>query len=352
MNKISFKQFVTEGSGSFTRRPLTPIETAHRIATSCKGWLELVKNTEEIPIWRGDDNHTSSALSMGDSNLFTRKAANTTNWYLMWIDNSPAWENYPKRGKAYICTSSVDNAGGYGTLHMVIPTDTAKIGIVPEADMWVAFKRSIKPFVEDSDASIEDLQLAVGGCANLVKVRIENNHKDIGELRRDLKAIKITALEKVIEEIRSKSNAIKPGLFDAAFSGSYHAGTNAAREAGREFYDLCKTYVDSPIGPEVSYSFVRGWVDKAIKMIAGMDKYGFNSMDQVYDAVLLPRGFKYLTGSELPSMSMDKIDDKEIWIQGSCLFVNVEDSNPEFRALSLLLKEQLGIDLTRLLNGY
>ena len=70
-----------------------------------------------------------------------RRSANTSNYTTLIIDNDPAWMEYPKRSKSYICTTSQNTADAYGSIYKVYPYNGANIGICGSTDLWFSFKK-------------------------------------------------------------------------------------------------------------------------------------------------------------------------------------------------------------------
>lgn len=69
-----------------------------------------------------------------------RSAMNIGNYYTIWIDNNPKWQDYPKRSKSLICSTSLKTAKSYGDPIVVVPLINTKIGICPTVDIWKSFK--------------------------------------------------------------------------------------------------------------------------------------------------------------------------------------------------------------------
>jgi len=101
------------------------------------------------PIYRGipieDDGNTLYLLSPNPK--IHRSSANTTNYYTLIINNAPAWKQFPKR--EVICTTDIDTAHGYGQPFIVYPTNGAKIGVVPGADIWSQEFDSYNYYLDD-----------------------------------------------------------------------------------------------------------------------------------------------------------------------------------------------------------
>lgn len=70
--------------------------------------------------------------------------SNTT--YLNLIDGSEEWNDYPKRRKSIICSTSPTIARSFGEVFVVIPFDNAKFGICPSYDFQQCFDAFYKIF--------------------------------------------------------------------------------------------------------------------------------------------------------------------------------------------------------------
>lgn len=124
---ITFKQYLTESR-------VKTVDVDDAIA-----WME--KNAKGY-LSRGNFLYRGIAggykgVSMGDASVGTpRKSKNTSNNYTLWMDNHPSFHGKPRRGNAFITTTNPQQAGGYGPIQLVIPADTAKVGIIGDNDMW------------------------------------------------------------------------------------------------------------------------------------------------------------------------------------------------------------------------
>jgi hypothetical protein len=134
---ISFKQFI---NGDITR-DVSPEEFVKWCETNASAYLNGAKDKH---IYRGMPGETKVGIS--DTNGLNRKSANSLNYYTIWIDNNPAWKEYPKRSKSFICSTNLTTASSYGNdnTFLIIPADNAKIGICPEYDLWMSFKYLFK----------------------------------------------------------------------------------------------------------------------------------------------------------------------------------------------------------------
>ena len=72
-----------------------------------------------------------------------RVSANTSNMYNVLVSKYlPSWKDYPKRNKSFICSTSAERAKSYtedGDPCIIVPTDSARIGICSSYDFWYSF---------------------------------------------------------------------------------------------------------------------------------------------------------------------------------------------------------------------
>lgn len=100
--------------------------------------MQFLSKNAENPLCRGTWSEYETGAVMIDTSSGTRRSENTWNHYTLLLDNSPYYKGWPRRSKSIICTTDPKEASGYGTVMALIPLDGAKIGIVPESDMWHA----------------------------------------------------------------------------------------------------------------------------------------------------------------------------------------------------------------------
>lgn len=144
---ISFKEFIGEAAVAMEPK-YEALEVKHAIDLlnrKCKNSLWMLH--ENHPIYRGEkDNKARSIINnhgfaVVDTSATMRRSANTSNWYTKIFDNHPLRQHFPKRSRSFICTTDKKYADTYmyGTnanSFIIIPTDTAKIGLVNDDDMW------------------------------------------------------------------------------------------------------------------------------------------------------------------------------------------------------------------------
>ncbi|AUZ94865.1 hypothetical protein FDI40_gp053 [Agrobacterium phage Atu_ph07] len=126
-----------------------------------KKYHDVIKSYVETrgdnPIYRGMKD--TGAYVLGTGNEISRRSANTENYYTLIVDADPAWSNYPKRSKSFICSTSLNRSIGYGSLYVVIPLEHQSIGVCSEIDFWESFG---DPSPADINSALYDLSRETG----------------------------------------------------------------------------------------------------------------------------------------------------------------------------------------------
>src|SRR5882762_7031765 len=103
--------------------------------------IASVKNPHTT-IYRGLNGHEENILYVDPTN-YTRRSANTDNYYTLLMDNLPSWSKFPKRSKSLICTTDSDNADTYGqvkgSVYVVLPLGNPIIACCDGEDLWDSF---------------------------------------------------------------------------------------------------------------------------------------------------------------------------------------------------------------------
>lgn len=151
----SFKQFLSED----------PYALSGLIEKGFMDWCRVnaskyMDHAKDTPIFRGMKE--TKALGLIDTNGFNRVSkGGTPNYYTIWMDNDPKWSKFPKRSKSYICSSG-SYSRAYGSVHLIVPEDSANIGICPRGDIWNSFPAMRDVYVSD----IEDLVCHISDFLN------------------------------------------------------------------------------------------------------------------------------------------------------------------------------------------
>jgi len=136
---VKFKDYIKESG-------------AYAPAVDVKQYKEaILKQKDYKQIYRGMKD--TGNIIVADGNQLERKSANTENYYTLIIDNSPAWKEYPKRSKSFICTTEASVADAYASnilgkkaVYKVIPLENQNIAACTRSDFWFSFQRGMKKY--------------------------------------------------------------------------------------------------------------------------------------------------------------------------------------------------------------
>jgi len=119
------------------------------IRRRCGKYTKLFKNKKVPLIYRGIRSSNDDFLYIDPRKGLPRLSANTYNYVTLMMDNLPSWKKYPKRSRSIICSSNVESAKSYGmgTTYVVIPFDRVTIGVCPDKDIWLSFKKPLNTSV-------------------------------------------------------------------------------------------------------------------------------------------------------------------------------------------------------------
>ena len=98
--------------------------------------------------------------------LVTRQSANARyNYYTELLDSFKSWQDYPKRSKSLICSTSVKVASGYTYTatypYIVLPKNGAKLGVTPSHDLWWSFNWLKDIGINDLDDLNQELHVII-----------------------------------------------------------------------------------------------------------------------------------------------------------------------------------------------
>ena len=145
---ITFKDFLLESAVS--KQPeYTGLEVKDAVKllnAKCKNALWMLN--ENKPFYRGFRQADlkfkldKTGFAKVDTSATERQSQNTTNYYTVLLDNNPNMKDYPKRSRSFVGSTDGAMARSYsngsldGVAAIMIPTDTAGIGIVNKSDIW------------------------------------------------------------------------------------------------------------------------------------------------------------------------------------------------------------------------
>jgi hypothetical protein len=95
------------------------------------------------PLYRGDlslnNRIKDHQFGLVDPSKTARISNNTSNHYTLIFDNHPDRQDFPKRSRSLVCTTSIRKALFYSPerfINVVVPYDNVKIGVVNKDDIW------------------------------------------------------------------------------------------------------------------------------------------------------------------------------------------------------------------------
>jgi len=133
---MRFKTFLEAKAEGSPKQVFEPIkDLTNFLKENCSDSLWMIAKNK--PLFRGFRNKAEDAPpSFVDLTKTSRKSQNTSNWYTEIFDNHPEMQDFPKRSKSLVCTTSQNDATGYGEVFAMIPVNGSKIGLVGSSDMW------------------------------------------------------------------------------------------------------------------------------------------------------------------------------------------------------------------------
>ena len=162
---------------------------------------QSLKQWEKTPLYRGGDfENIKSGMGFGESIAETpRKSANTANFYTLWIDNSKLWDGMPKRSKSFIGATARYISSGYGDVALMIPFDSAKIGVCPDDDLWASFNL---PYGE----SLDGLNAFCVRAMDLVNGPDNSHPETYAELKKVFSKIEFEDIIEAAQEVISSKS--------------------------------------------------------------------------------------------------------------------------------------------------
>ena len=260
MIMITFKQFLNEDQ--FAHTEMEPDLFVKWCKTNASEYLPHIKKN---PIYRGMP--MSTKMGVFDTNSLNRKSANTVNYYTIWMDNNPDWKDFPKRSKSYICSNNDDTSSDFGHVHLIIPADGSKIGIVNGPDLWYGFDYIDRMIGNSMDGFMSDTQ-------ELLMIANEHEHLSEYNLAHKNYAALCSCLKRV--------------TFDVIID---------ANENSRH-------------------------VDEWGKYIQAFKTHGFRTLYDLYEKAMDPtkNDFSHIVSGNTTFTD----NDNEIWVQGKCAFLRFE----------------------------
>lgn len=175
---ITFKQFMEAAVKTSDKPKFDSIkwpEIGDALREHCSDAMWMFKSPTATAIFRGDSKSAieminRKAAAKVDPSKTARRSQNTSNYYTEILDNHPNMQEFPKRSRSFICSTSQQTAGNFSSARhpentlVLIPFNGTKIGVVGEIDLWIIsislFNTTTRNFEEMNnyfnELSIED----------------------------------------------------------------------------------------------------------------------------------------------------------------------------------------------------
>ena len=210
---MRFKTFLLEG----WRSTVLEHEEAFKILkTKCSEAMSL----DEPLVYRGMMiDGSKETFHLSKPSQFERTSANTSNEYTVLIDNSSAWNDYPKRSRSLICGNmkNLSYAEGFGRLGMILPFNGAKFGVCPAKDFWMGFKETFLKYGLDT---LDDFNYTLRDLFKKVDIELDRRNKDYDKLVAALEAGEDWLRDNDGMDVYSYSDSQIKNLFKTVMDGS------------------------------------------------------------------------------------------------------------------------------------
>lgn len=150
------------------------------------------------PIYRGmATSRMADGIPSNDGILDTTKlkrdSANSNGFYNWWIDST--WTEFPKRSESIICTTAKTTAEMYEDVHLIIPSDSCRIGVCPTEDIWNSFSTIMSEYSDASQFSSD-----IGSAISSITKDYPHNYEELKKLSKQvtLDNMKETNFKKLI----------------------------------------------------------------------------------------------------------------------------------------------------------
>lgn len=159
---MRFKEFFllreSSGYGTDAGKRTVPIDSAT--------FLDLYKkncklyNPDTMKMFRGNhalDRERTEYAFCDPTKAAPRPSRNTQSFTMWLMENMDEWQKYPRRSQSLICSTTSDYAGSYGRPFMVIPYDTAKVGVCAAMDFFDTIEKGAGIDVSGYNSQISEL---------------------------------------------------------------------------------------------------------------------------------------------------------------------------------------------------
>jgi hypothetical protein len=174
-------------------------EVKEWIKKNASRYIQKLKDGSASPIYRG---FTAEApYLIGDSRSLKRRAAYTANYINLLVSNDAAWKRFPPRSSSYICTTNEHKAEQYGDLALIIPADSAQIGICTESDFWDSFS-----FLKRRHKNVDSINTMLEFIKEEMNLKLDEQKMTFDEMRRVLSDVTTEKLHDFVNQLEGFDN--------------------------------------------------------------------------------------------------------------------------------------------------
>lgn len=319
---MRFKSFLLESNSS--RKPIDIDSALVFLKDSCGDYLHACSNAQDLLIFRGE-RHSISPFEIVDTTKFIRGSANTESWYNMWIDNSDKWKkhDFPKRLSSLVCSSIFSD--DYGNAKLIFPTDSCRVGVCPQADIWISFN------FDDFDnivSSIDQFQNIIFKTWAFVNDKFHSKDT-LPDIKHSLRSYDTKDLSYLKTMARTYYADLKHHLTNCTFERivqivMWHYGAEdvvkKTKQLDADSMKEISGFLNSTKAALVITGSSGSYFPRELsRLIKTMNDLKLKNLAQVFDHVLDPEktGFESLSPAEITAFG----GEREIWVGGKCLVI-------------------------------
>ena len=224
----------------------------------------------------------------------------------------PSWNNFPRRNRSFICSSSINKAlqysGSYDNIYAVFPKNNSKIGVCPESDIWISFKNineTLDQFQIKFMLALEWISILIGKIEDSNNKKINNKfNKYYNYTQYLLKALNYESNKTVVSMLNYMSKKLNEHKDSIAkrIHHEYNKYTNREKEEAHLVLSLLRSLEEQ--GNVNLISFLDRTLDPIENNFEVVNVNDYNITSRISDVYL-------------------NADGLEVWTDSTCLFISL-----------------------------
>lgn len=171
-------------------RRSTKIDVSKAIAWMEANALDYLNG--DTYLYRGIKDDPALTFADTDAGEPRKSIGNMANYYTLWMSYNPEWKGKPRRERSFIASSSREDARTWGSLNLLVPSKSSKVGAVGENDIWNKYLTS----------ELRLARVTTHTRALLGELGFENKFSTYAELA---EAFKSLSMDTMVEALRKHS---------------------------------------------------------------------------------------------------------------------------------------------------